>query len=294
LLAGVSRHCTPFELALRQLLQYANSADAGVEIVRSHLPRPTADIIIVSDAAANRAVAMEIAGGIFALREMQDDALWSANSFVSPVLAPEDRRGFPAGDLDETGSRLGRYASYTELIAQTPDKMDVSRAVEILRDPYPREKHGYVYPPARPRTICRPVTSFSLVMQPKAQRTWVGDPRVPAPLGRYLCFDVRTESPIAESPVPPTGFHQSALGYEHFVAGRYMEALLALEEALTLDGESVPLRLMLAQVHSALGQGDAARAQVKQAQVAGGRPGARIPFPSAITPLTYLTVCEAG
>jgi len=174
LLAGVSRHCMPFELALRRLLQYADSADAGVEIVRGHLPRPTADIIIVSDAAADRAVAMEMAGGTFALREMQDDTLWSANSFVSPVLGPEDRRGMPTDDLDETGSRLGRYASYTELIAQTPDKIDVPRAVEILRDPYPREKHGYVYPPARPRTICRPVTSFSLIMQPKAQRNMGG------------------------------------------------------------------------------------------------------------------------
>jgi len=122
----------------------------------------------------------------------------------------------------------------------------------------------------------------------------VGDPRIPAPQGRYLGFDARTESPIAESPLPPTGFHQSALGYEHFVAGRYMEALLALEEALALDGESAPLRLMLAQVHSALGHGNAARAQVEQARAAGGRPGARIPFPSAIKPLTYLTMCEAG
>jgi hypothetical protein len=235
---------------------------------------------------------MEMAGNTFALREMQDDAVWSANSFVSPALGSEDRRGMPTDDLDETGSRLGRYASYTELIAQTHGKMDVPRAVEILRDPYPREKHSYVYPPARPRTICRPVTSFSLVMQPQVQQMWVGDPRIPAPLGRYLGFDLRTEAPIAESPRPPTGFHQAAQGYEHFAAGRYAEALLALEEAWALDGESVPLRLMMAQVHAALGQEDVAHAQAERARAAGAQPGARIPFPSAIKPLTYL-MCEA-
>jgi tetratricopeptide (TPR) repeat protein len=190
---------------------------------------------------------------------------------------------------------LGRYASYTELIALCESKIDVPRAIEILRDPYPREKCGYVYPSARPRTICRPVTSFSLVMQPKAQRLWVGDPRIPAPLGRYLGFDLRTEMPIAEPPIPSTGFHQAMQSYEHFTAGRYTEALLALEEALIVDGESVPLRLMMAQVYRALGQADAARAQTEQARAVDAphgeaRSAARIPFPSAIKPLTYLTV----
>jgi tetratricopeptide (TPR) repeat protein len=253
-----------------------------------------ADIIIVGDGPANRAVALEMAGHTSAVREMERDAIWSANSFASRTLGPDDRRGMPSDDLEETGSRLGRYASYTELIARCESKIDVPRAIEILRDPHPREKCGYIYPAARPRTICRPVTSFSLVMQPKAQRMWVGDPLIPAPLGRYLGFDLRTESPVAESPVPPTGFYQATQAYEHFSAGRYTEALLALEEALGLDGESVPLRLMMAQVYRALGQADAARAQAENARAHGAVAGMRLPFPSAIKPLTYLTMREAA
>ena len=290
LLAGIPRRCTPFELALRHLLQYADSVEAGIEIVRRHLPRPMADIIIVGDGQANRAVAMEMAGNTFALREMQDDAVWSANSFTSQALGPEDKRGTPTDDLEETGSRLGRYASYTELIALAPGKIDVPGAIDILRDPYPREKRGYIYSPARARTICRPVTSFSLVMQPKAQRLWVGDPRIPAPLGRYVGFDLRTESPVAESPLPPTGFHQAVQGYEHWVSGRWTEALLALEEALSLDGESVPLLLMMAQAQRALEQPDVASALMERARAAGATPGTRVPFPSAVKPLTYLNV----
>ena len=292
LLAGVPRRCIPFELALRRLLQYADSADSGLEIMRSYLPRPAADIIIIGDGSANRAVALETAGSASATREMQEDAVWSANSFVSPTLGPEDRRGMPTGDLDETGSRLGRYASYTELIALSPGKIDVPKAIEILRDPYPREKSGYIYPANRARTIGRPVTSFSLVMQPKAGRIWVGDPCIPAPLGRYLGFDLHTEAPLADPPIPPTGFHQAVQGYEHFSAGRYDLALQALEKALALDGESLPLRLMMAQVQRSMGREEAAAAELERVQIlcarGGVQPGTRIPFPGAIKPLMHL------
>jgi hypothetical protein len=289
LLKGIPLRCTPMELALRHLVQSADSVKAGVAIMRSHLPRPTADIIIVGDGQANQALALEMAGDTSAIREMSDDAVWSANSFVSPALGPEDRRGMPGDDLDETGSRLGRYASYTELITLAGGKIDVHGAVQILRDPYPREKAGYIYPSNRSRTICRPVTSFSLVMQPKAQRIWVGDPRIPAPQGRYLGFDLQTEAPLTESPIPSSGFHQAVQSVEHFTAGRYSQALQALEKALTLDGESIPLRLMSAQVHAALGNTKAAQAEIDLARASGASPGARIPFPSAIQPLITLT-----
>jgi hypothetical protein len=289
LLEGVQRRCTPFEIALRHLLQQSSSIEEAVEIMRSTLPRPTADIIIIGDGKANRAVAMETAGSAWAFREMEQDAIWSANSFVSPSLGPEDRRGMPTTDLDETGSRLGRYASYIELIAQSEKKIDVRGAVEILRDPYPREKVGYIYPPNRQRTICRPVTSFSLVMQPRTGRIWVGDPRIPAPQGRYLGFDLNTEALVSEPPIPPTGYQHAEQSQEHFSAGRYSEALQSLEKAILLDGDSVPIRLMLAQVQRAMGQEDAAPNDLDQAHALDAPHNRRVPFPSAIKPLTYLT-----
>jgi tetratricopeptide (TPR) repeat protein len=289
LLEGAPPRCTPFELALRRLLQYAASAEAGVSIMRSHLPRPAADIIIIGDGQVNSALALETVGSQSCTRPMSQDAVWSANSFVSPQLGPEDRRGMPTDDLDETGSRLGRYASYTELIALSERKIDVPAAVEILRDPYPREKSGYLYPTNRARTICRPVTSFSLVMQPRAARIWVGDPRIPAPLGRYLGFDLQGEAPLDEAPIAPTGFHQAVLSCEHFLAGRYADALEALEKALALDGESAPLQLMSAEIYRQMGHAERAQAAVDQARALGAAPGTRLPFPSAIKPLTYLT-----
>jgi hypothetical protein len=293
LLAGVPRRCTPFELVLRRLLQYSDSIETGVQIVSSHLPRPMADIIIIGDGPARRALAMEMAGSTFALRPMEADSVWSANSFVSPTLGPQDKRGVPTSDPEETGSRLGRYVSYSELIAHSAEKVTLARAVEILRDPYPREKSGYIYPPARPRTICRPVTSFSLVMQPEAARLWVGDPQIPAPLGRYLGFDLLTELPLQEAPIPPTGFQAAVQSCRYFSAGRYPEALSAVEKALALDGPSVPLHLMLAQIHQALHHPEAACLHRDQARLLSRKdrlPSGeqRIPFPSAINPILSL------
>jgi tetratricopeptide (TPR) repeat protein len=288
LLAGVPRHCTPFVLALRQLIQQADSIESAVAIMRDHLPRPTADIIIVGDGRAERAVAIETAGGALAVREMDDDAVWSANSFVTPALAAEDR---PAGGgVGETGNSQGRYTSYAELLGRPGAHLDLAGAVELLRDPYPRERCGYRQPPERTRTICRPMTAFSLVMQPGLQQFWVGDLRIPAPLGRYIGFDLASEAPLPGATVPPSGFQHAAEGYRHFAAGRHQEAARALERALELDGESAPLHLMLAQVYRALGQAEAAQAEEQRAQAAGALAGERIPFPSAIQPLTYLTL----
>jgi hypothetical protein len=290
LLAGVPARCTPFVLALRALLQHADSIEAAVEIMRRHLPRPTADIIIVGEAGANRAAAIETGGDELVVREMHDDAVWNANSFVSDALAPHDRPGAGGAGLGETGNSQGRYTTYAELLRRLDSPLDVAGAVAVLRDPYPRERHGYRHPPERARTICRPITAFSLVMQPRAQRLWVGDTRVPAPLGRYIAFDLRSEAVLAEAPIPATGYFHALRGYEFFTTGQHQDALRELEQALVLDSASVPLRLMLAHVYRACGQSEAAQQQAALARAAGAQPGESVAFPSAIRPLIYLRV----
>jgi hypothetical protein len=288
LLKGVPRHCTPFVLALRQLLQHAESIEAAVEIMRAQLPRPTADIIIVGDGRANRAVAIETAGGALAVREMHDDAIWSANSFVTPSMAAEDRPGPPGSPPGESGNSQGRYTSYAEQLGQQDMRLDVAGAVALLRDPYPRERRGYRQPRTRRRTICRPITAFSLVMQPRDGRLWVGVRHIPAALGSFRGFDLAREAPLPDAPIACSGFHAAVAGYRHFTAGQHADALRAIEQALELDGESVPLRLMLARIYAALGQPAAAQAQNALARAAGAPEGVRIPFPSAIEPLAYV------
>ncbi len=289
MLAGVPRHCTPFVLALRTLLQHADSIESAVAIMRSHLPRPTADIIIVGDGRANRAVTIETAGRELAVREMDDDAIWSANSFVT-ALAAEDRPGPAGAGVGETGNSQGRYTSYAELLGRVDAPLDVAGAVALLRDPYPRERHGYRYPAERARTICRPMTAFSLVMQPGLQRFWVGDLRLPAPLGRYVGFDLASEAPLPDATVPAERLSTRPRAIATSPMGDMRRRAQALERALVLDGESAPLRLMLAQVYRALGQEQAAQVQEERARAAGAREGQRIPFPSAIQPLVYLTL----
>jgi hypothetical protein len=289
LLAGVPTRCTPFVLALRDLLQHADSINSAVEIMRGHLPRPTADIIIVGEARANRAVAIETGGHALVVREMHDDAVWSANSFVSAAMIPHDRPSAEGAGLGEAGNSQGRY---------TPTASSCAAWAPRSASPAP-SRFCAIHTPAsavaigtrrNARTICRPITAFSLVMQPQAQRLWVGDRQVPAPLGRYIGFDLRSEAPLSDLPIAATGYYHAVRGYEHFAASRHPEALRELEQALALDGPSVPLWLILAHVYRACGQTELAAQQIEQARAAGARAGESIPFPSAIRPLMYLQV----
>lgn len=288
LLAGAPRRCTPFVIALRELVEHAETLDHAAELLRARLPRPTADIILVGEARANRAAALETAGPALELRPMQGDAIWSANSFVTPRMTPHERPGPPGGRTGEAGNSQGRYSSYAELLSGEGPPLDVAGAVDVLRDPYPRERAGYRYPAERLRTICRPLTAFSLVMQPAAGRIWLGDLNPPAPLGRFVGYDLARGAALAEPPIPASGFRSALAGYRYCAIGWHTQAAAALERALAADGPSAPLHLLLARTYHAQGQPERAAEQRALALAAGARPGRPLPFPSAIEPLIYL------
>ena len=219
---------------------------------------------------------------------MQGDAIWSANSFVTPRMTPHERPGPPGGRTGEAGNSQGRYSSYAELLGEAGPPLDVLGAVDVLRDPYPREQSGYVYPTERLRTICRPLTAFSLVMQPAAGRMWVGELAVPSPLGRFVGFDLARGAALAEPAIPASGFRDALAGYRLAALGWHEQPAAALERALAADGPSAPLHLLLARVYAALNQPERAAEQRALALAAGARPGRPLPFPSAIEPLMYL------
>lgn len=288
LLAGAPRRCTPFMIALRDLLEHGETIEHTARILRGHLPRPTADIIIVGQARGDRAAALETGGAALELRPIEEDAIWNANSFVSPAMAPHDRPGPPGGRVGESGNSQGRYSAYAELLGPGGAPLDVAGAVAVLRDPYPREHAGYAHPPARLRTICRPFSAFSMVMRPGAGQLWAAATQLPAPLGSYTGFDLASEAPLAGQHVAASGYRAALSGYRYYTLGWHAQAAAALEQALAIDGERAPTRLLLAQVYAALGQTDRAAEQLALVRAAGAQPGRRLAFPSAIMPLVML------
>jgi hypothetical protein len=303
----VARPVVPFILTLRRLLQTARSLEEGVAVLTRSLPRPLADIVIVGSAAEGRAAAVETAGRVHAVREMEEDAVWSTNSFCSPELAPHDRRGYGRGLPEiEAVQRLPRYAAYRQLFTAHRGRLSPEMAVAFLRDPYPREAEGFRYPNSAPRTtICRDITSWSLVMQPGTGRLWISDTEMPAAHSRFFAFHLPGWQRLPEQDLPPTGYQAALRCAQRFLAGDGQGARAALAEALAADGATASLLLMQGVLHGLAGEEEAAQGILQQVKarwdgtpasaLAGAwqdgedtRPEQPIPFPSAIRALVHL------
>jgi predicted choloylglycine hydrolase len=313
---GISRPVVPYIVTLRRVLETCHTLEEGLRLVVETLPRPLADIIILASAEENRAVALETAGCIHAARPLEDDAVWSTNSFRSSELAPHERNGdWREMDDEEAGRAFPRYASYAALFDRHRGRITPRDALEILRDPYPREAAAELYHHIAHRsTICREATGFSLVMQPGLGLIWGSDGKLPAPHGRFFAFDQRGWKRRPDRDCSPTSFRSALACAEAHLRGDPEAAWAALGEALAADGEIAPLLLMRSVLKSARGGCDdsqrSARADLETVLERWGNTAigamARawkdgrdadlppIPFPSAIAPrLSFEAVSDA-
>lgn len=304
---GGSLPVAPFIITLRRLLQYSSTLEEAVAVVTGSLPRPLGDIVIIGSAHEGRAVALETAGQTHAIREMQEGAVWSTNCFNSPELACHDRRGLRTQLANpQQWQAFPRYTAYGDLLAANRGSITPATAAAFLRDPYPREAVGYVHPVrARRSTICRDITSWSVVMQPAEGRIWASDTRLPGCQGPFFAFDLEAFQRLPSLDFPPSGYHSALQCAESFLADDSTGAREALSKAQALDGRAAPLLLMQAVLQGQAGDEVLAKESM-QAVVAGWGttpPGelARLwlegraddgmpplPFPSAIRPLIYL------
>jgi hypothetical protein len=298
----------PFIITLRRLLQHSRRLDEAVRTVTETLPRPLGDIVIVGSAGEGRAVALETAGQVHAVREMEKGAVWSCNCFRSPALAPHDHRG-DGRELPEAEAwqRFPRYTAYTQLFAAQRGRLTPTLAAAFLRDPYPREAEGFVHPAPAPRaTICRDITSWSLVMEPGKGRLWISDAEIPSCQGPFFTFNLA--GPGGRLPpldLAATGYRAALRSAARFLTGDRPGARAALADAMAVDGPVAPLLLMQGILHGLDGEAGQAEDVLRQVMVrweqapAGdlaqawleGRDGeglAPIPFPSAIRPLLHL------
>lgn len=307
---GIRLPVAPFIVTLRRLLQYAATLDEAIDTIVRTLPRPLADIVIIGSAREGRAVALETAGGVHAIREMEGDAIWSTNCFRSDELAPLDRRG-DSRRLPENAAWVcvPRFTAYGQLLADARGRITPAMCAGFLRDPYPREAEGFLHPnPAARATICRSLTSWSLVMQPGLGRFWVSDTEIPGSQGRYYAFDLEQGARLPEMDLPASGFREALAAARRFREGNLPAAERALEGAQAADGPSAPLHLMRAVLRGLSGDEREAAGLLRQVEArwagtpaaalaqawlkneAGG--GLSLPFPSAIQPLVRLCAAE--
>ena len=299
LYAGIAKPVVPFIITLRRVLECCRSLDEGVQLVVASLPRPLADIIILASANENRAVALETAGRLHATRPMENDAVWSTNRFRSAELAPHDQRGdWRRMSAQEYARVFPRYLSYERFFQHHRGQITSRLALDILRDPYPREAQGELYSVGLRTTICREGTSFSLVMQPGQGLVWGSDGKLPAPQGRFFAFDQRNWQRRPDLDFPSTGFRAALACAKAYGHADIDGAWTSLQEALVADGETAPLMMMRATLSYARGDTLGAQADIERVierwgetdigQVARAwasglpAPVPFIPFPSAI------------
>ncbi|MCL7454517.1 MAG: C45 family peptidase [Anaerolineae bacterium] len=310
LVQGIQLPVVPFILTLRRLLQYATTLDEAVQTITSSLPRPLADIVIIGSAREARAVAVETAGRSHAIRDMDAGTIWSTNCFRSASLAPYDRRGDSRGLPEaEAWQCVPRFTAYSQLFTSARGQITPAMAAAFLRDPYPREAQGFLHPnPASRATICRSITSWSLVMQPGHGRFWVSDTRLPGCQGRFYAFDLHNWAHRPDLDLPASGFHSALAAAQRFRAGDLPGAGSALAEALSVDGPSAPLLLMQALLKGLVGDEEAAAGILEEVQARWAETPAAalarawsatraagvssLPFPSAIQPLVELRAAE--
>jgi hypothetical protein len=305
LFEGIRLPVIPFIITLRKLLQYASTVDEAVTAVRGTLPRPMADIVVIGSAGEKRAVAVETAGKRLAVREMEDGWACSTNHFRTKELAHYDQRGdWRTHPESEGWMRFPRFTAYTQLFAAHRGRLDAAAAASFLRDPYPREAVGFVHPNPAPRaTICRDITSFSMIMEPEKKRIWVSDTIIPACQGSFYAFDFAGWKRLPELDLPPTGYSDALRCAELYAAGDTASARSFLDSALARDGASAPLLLMSAVLDGLKGGaaekalrevvtrwGDSAAGRLAERWISGGAGGEPTPiaFPSAIKPVVWL------
>ncbi len=115
--------------------------------------------------------------------------------------------------------------------------------------PIPREAAGFVHPNPAPRaTICRDITSFSMVMETDRKLLWVSDNEIPACQGTFYAFDFAARTRLPALDIPGTGFSDALQAARSFISGDTDSARASLKKAFEHDGETAPLLLMRALV----------------------------------------------
>ncbi|NLA47170.1 MAG: hypothetical protein GX866_06490, partial [Firmicutes bacterium] len=206
---------------------------------------------------------------------------------------------------EEEWQRFPRFTAYAELFEKHRGKLDAPAAASFLRDPYPREAEGFVHPNISPRaTICRDITSFSMIMKAAEKRVWVSDTRVPGCQGSFYAFDFAGQRRLPELDIPATGYHHALKSAELFKSGDYVNVRTFLDQAIAIDGETLPLLLMRAALEAVEGNEESARGTLAGVAARWGEtmpgklaecwlnPGHKdevtaVPYPSAIKPLLW-------
>ncbi len=252
--ARAKKPATPYVFALREVLEQAQTIDRAAEILKLK-NRPLCDSVIIAARDEGKAIALETFATASNVLDMSRGAVFSVNCFQSPQMAPyapcpiqitPDASDTENPELAQDEN--SRQARFSKLLQDRTGRIGLPEMLEIMRDPYPAERYGYIY--TGRRAIASSLTNFSVIYNLSDNLFWVALNNPPAPLGQWIGMNFKTETIIKKPKplrtIPATGFFHLKNGINLFEQEDWQKARHQMTKALESDNENLVARYYLA------------------------------------------------
>jgi len=171
---------TPMTLIIREILERAASIEEAEDILKARRGFVSENVMVV-DGASGAAALFEVSPERIGRLDVAGD-LGVANHFRTAVFADDGTNAWRKAEL--TSSH--RQARMAALLDQHRGALDMTRAVEILRDR--RAPDGAVLPPGHRWAIDADIATHSVVIDATARTLWVS--RYPNTAGGYVGYQL--------------------------------------------------------------------------------------------------------
>lgn len=175
---------TPAGIILRKAIQYAKNLNEAEKIIRE-MPKTIGLNVFITDGKTKEVREIECSPTKCVTRYPENGVIFDSNVYVSEEMKEIGKEYWYEG-------QYGRYDRLTELMQNNMGRIDLVKAIDILRDRYNWET-GKIDAHC-PHSICCPVNGQSMIMMPEDGNFWVGTGKeTSATDGEYVGFILAQE-----------------------------------------------------------------------------------------------------
>jgi isopenicillin-N N-acyltransferase-like protein len=219
---------TPVSLVMREVLQYAQTLEEAVEIIKRSQVF-VSDLYLVASGKTSRAVVVEKTPTKCAIRQVSGDFIVCANHFQTRELERDpDNLKYMA-----EGTSLDRYRRMAELVDKFDGRLTPEVAATILRDREVPGGNKIAY--GNEAAINPLIATHSVIIDVTAGIIWVS--QAPHQLGAFVPFDLANfDNPPNIRPIPPDRMLENG-SYEHYlISDKHRLQAQELLKAADFDG----------------------------------------------------------
>ena len=185
----------PVGLAGEQVLREAKTLDEAIGLLDRHHPMGGWTYIVAD---SQRAVAYEVAPRQRRVVSMDAGYLGYANVYQHPDMRDTERGVYPA----YVQANHARHRRVWQLLRAGGDTHTEASLAGILNDAH---VDGLASGVVTGDAICTPYTVLSVIFRPADRRFWIGQGPVPTSAGRFIGFDLRSQSLAGKPTVIESG-----------------------------------------------------------------------------------------